>query len=398
VGFVSSDLGAADWENVPVPGCTVTGDRGRLIPAAPPPEATGRFLHNFLIIAGDSVLNWRDASDLEEYLPLADGMEMFWAGVMQRPTTCPFQQPLHATLAAVDTNLNMENLGFVRYDAALGLLILAQQDDCSVSDRTLFSSLTDPGMGVNLGPRSPFRCFEYGVQCDDPQHIRDPGPKTGCRDSGGAGALRGEGDPLLPGVYLFEPAAAFAERLVNIKGDFPVVVGSIGGATDPIEVVNAGAPRLAPASDCSTGALQAFPSVRLKAFADALGTEMFYSLCNPGMTDLMWKFNDRYQNQAVIRCFTEALLDVDPATPGLDPDCTVEFVNDPGTATEEVVLTAPACLPGDDLWEQTCWTLRTDVPECGGLPSLYIRLSYYDQGTEATSADVVRARCTVRRW
>jgi hypothetical protein len=70
---------------------------------------------------------------------------------------CGFEQTLEAVYRALDPAVNP---GFIRNDAALAVLLITDEDDCSARDTRLYDT-TD----FSLGPAN-FRCFEYGVQCD----------------------------------------------------------------------------------------------------------------------------------------------------------------------------------------------------------------------------------------
>ena len=56
---------------------------------------------------------------------------------------------------------------FFRPEANLAIVILADEDDCSLLDPALL------GTSAELGPLSAFRCFEHGVVCD-PDAPRSP--------------------------------------------------------------------------------------------------------------------------------------------------------------------------------------------------------------------------------
>jgi hypothetical protein len=101
----------------------------------------------------------RFATDLDDFLfaPGANG--------------CAYQQPLAAMAAAF---ANPVNAGFRRREAALGVIVLADEDDCSALDPSLF----DPS-ATALGPLSLFRCARFGLACAEPD-MTTPGPRTNC--------------------------------------------------------------------------------------------------------------------------------------------------------------------------------------------------------------------------
>ena len=81
-------------------------------------------------------------------------------------------------------------------------MIQTDEDDCSVADPTFFG---DPNATVAspLGPRTSFRCHEFGVQCDDDPEPRAFGVRTGCRSR--------EDSPFMPSV------ASYVRFLVALK-------------------------------------------------------------------------------------------------------------------------------------------------------------------------------------
>jgi hypothetical protein len=84
---------------------------------------------------------------------------------------CGFQQPLAAMRAAF---ANPNNVGFRRPEAALAVIVLADEDDCSALDPSLF----DPA-NATLGALSHFRCAQFGLTCAEPD-MTNPGPRTNC--------------------------------------------------------------------------------------------------------------------------------------------------------------------------------------------------------------------------
>ena len=73
---------------------------------------------------------------------------------------CGYEMPLEAAYRVLAT----DDTGFVRPDATLVLVLVTDEDDCSVDDpaSALFASVSD----AVLGPRNSFRCARFGVVCD----------------------------------------------------------------------------------------------------------------------------------------------------------------------------------------------------------------------------------------
>ena len=60
---------------------------------------------------------------------------------------------------------NPANAGFVRPDAYLAVVVIADEDDCSLAKKSLFDgNAADP----TYGDRVNFKCTHEGITCDSP--------------------------------------------------------------------------------------------------------------------------------------------------------------------------------------------------------------------------------------
>jgi hypothetical protein len=66
------------------------------------------------------------------------------------------------------------NAGFSRSDAHLAIILVTDEDDCSMLDSVLMQQATDV-----FGPLQSFRCTAQGVECAE--EIDTAGIKTDCR-------------------------------------------------------------------------------------------------------------------------------------------------------------------------------------------------------------------------
>ena len=171
---------------------------------------------------------------------------------------CGFEAQLESARRALDPQLNV-NPGFLRADAALLVLFITDEDDCSAQNTTLYDpqqqTLTDP-----LGPLTSFRCFEFGVQCD----INDRntvGPRTNCV-------------PAFDWLYKVNDYIDFFRKLNR-----PLALAAIAGPLDPVFVGKDGTyPVLKPS--CQTQDGFAVPAIRINAVVQAFGG-VTGSICNP---------------------------------------------------------------------------------------------------------------------
>src|SRR5204862_6408309 len=95
----------------------------------------------------------------------------------------------------------------------LAVVILADEDDCSVTSNAVFS---DPSLG-RLD--DDYRCFVGGVTCDEDAFA--PGPHHNCH-------------PRDPSPYLHTPAE-YVQILRGLKpADVQVIVAAITGDREPV--------------------------------------------------------------------------------------------------------------------------------------------------------------------
>ena len=135
---------------------------------------------------------------------------------------CGFEQHFEAMKRALENN--NENQGFLRDDAFLAVIIVADEDDCSAFDREVY----DPGddsVDSTLGELSSFRCFEFGTTCEGvPEgNERDVGGRQNCTSDDNSDYI--------------EKVSTYVEFLKGLKSDpSKVIVAGIIGPNEPITV------------------------------------------------------------------------------------------------------------------------------------------------------------------
>lgn len=245
IGVVSTDMGAGDFG---IGGCTEGGDSGvlqntaRAVCTPPGPE---RFIRDRIAEDGVSRTGNYTGALEESFACIA---ELGVGG-------CNFEQPLESMRRALDGS-NPQNSGFLRPEAYLAVVILSDEDDCSVRDVNLFN--TDPSLDTNtssIGFLSSFRCFEFGVACQ-PDTPRVQGERSDCEARDNSQFMYDVGEYV-----------SFLKSLKNNPNN--VMVATIVGPPTPVLVFASGdddRPTLN--SSCVAGDDQASPAVRLAAFAD----------------------------------------------------------------------------------------------------------------------------------
>jgi len=186
IGVVSSDLGTGRF------GACAPGDGGRLL-AQPSGSCLAPGGDPFIEISNaDGVLSGNIAN-VDSYvegqgcagellpgdtrLDICDVQAAFRCIAALGTGGCGFEQPLEAArLALLCDDTACANPGFLRDDAALLIAFLGDEDDCSAADDALFDAGRD-----DLGPLTSYRCFEFGVTCDEPIDRGGDQVLQGCR-------------------------------------------------------------------------------------------------------------------------------------------------------------------------------------------------------------------------
>jgi hypothetical protein len=338
VGVVSTDLGTGSttWS---VPGCSESGDGGALrsLPIDGGCTAPGEaFLRDYR--DGDGRATNYSADDLASAFAC---ISVLGTG------GCAFEQPLEAMRRALDGGIP-ENDGFVRPGATLGVVILTDEDDCSVSDPGFFAPDLDTS-----GQVSKFRCFEKGVYCggDD---VRVEGRFEDCEPN--------EMSDYLHGVAEY---AAFLDQ-AKFDPEQVVVAGMIGASTlVEVEVSVDDQPQVVPACTDATGT-PAYPAVRLQHFLEEArqGGEVS-SLCSDDgrALDALSATARRLRKALGTACLDGDLIDVDPDTLGLQFDCTIHDRYADDTEVELPECSEPWDPESSDV--VPCYAIKTGPEACG---------------------------------
>ena len=328
VGVISSDLGTSSTgDPTPAPAvasCSGDGAAGAL--------HTGAYLSDVAGPSGTRITSYSGAL-ADAFAPLAG------VGTLG----CAFSQPIEAVVRALDNN--PANSGFRRPGAALAVVFVADEDDCSLAHGELTTSDTSA-----LGPLQTFRCMRYGVTCmvggKTPDEMNAAGPKAGCRAN--------DGSPYL--APLDEPQH-FLEGAVPDLRD--VLVAGIIGDPTPVDVElrqpQAGAqpiPVIAPSctfGDSSGATVAANPGIRLADFIGRFRHHVVASECTGNFGPALDQIALQIGN-----------LLGDPCVPVTVPDPTSceAFDEGPGGVAP---VSLPAC---GGATATNCFTLAPDAAAC----------------------------------
>ena len=373
IGVVTTDMGtsAADGANGPSVGsgagsCSGRGKAGELRRDMLPELGTAAYIEDLANPDGSRTRNYtgnlRDVFAQLAHVG-ADG--------------CGFEQPLLAMKTALQ---NPANAGFLRPGANLAVVILADEDDCSLTTPQLLSS--DPNQ---LGALQSFRCTRFGVTCDQggetPDAMNMVGVKTGCHANESSAYV----DDVTP----------YVDFLRTLKGDpNAVMVSVIVGdptmiATEVRLPPGGGTPLPSLAHSCAydnQGVGQtADPGLRLAEVANSLPARGdVTSICNADLALPMLTIGSTARQLMGDPCVDVPLVDTSMAT-GPQPRC--EVVDGPPGAETMI----PECAENPT---GTCWSLVLDTAYCGGVAdSLRLQVT---RPTLPTSQVYAHLRCLTR--
>ena len=373
IGVVTSDMGTLA-ANSPTPapaigvlgngGCAGSGDDGALqIGAAALPQP---FISDVAGPGGARVRNY--TGDLRDVFAQI-------ASVGQGG--CGFEQPLAALRRAL---VNPANAGFLRPDANLGVVLIADEDDCSALDPQLFGPESP-----QLGALQSFRCTRFGVVCQPDDTA--PGPKSGCV-------------PRADSLFV-EDVQPFVDALLAAKPDpRHVMVAAIAGDPEPfaLEVAappggGTAQPRLAHSCQFTGagGPEVADPAVRLSAFLDAFpGRSELTSICSASLAAPLVTIGATAKKLVGDPCLDAPLLADASSDPGLQPACEVIDIRDSDPDRPQAL---PRCEPGAT-GAADCFEIVSDPAACPSAPeNLRIQLRRAAPVTDDTWSHV---RCQLR--
>jgi len=283
---------------------------------------------------------------------------------------CGFESQLKSVARALGADgapPPVENANFLRVNAMLVIVLVTNEDDCSVpSESDLFVSGTrhqyvaDPE-----GPLTSYRCNEFGHLCNGA-----PPPRTTTATfAPGACVPAEEAGRLIPVHTLID-------QIKSVKADpSQILISVIGGPPDPYSVLQV-PPLIAqdpaptwPQIDHSCGVQStgeyADPGVRLAAFATAFGSDSQYlTACADSYAPALQGIAERVgrPTSQLPLCLPKIGADAQGR-----PDCTV--VQEVVDAAAGVVADTgiPRC--SDVAPGATCWSVGADAASCAaGLP------------------------------
>ena len=381
IGVVSSNVGVGPFS---INGCGGNGDNGALQNTAhgacsPPSD---RYISDVLPEGG--------TTRVKNY---TGGLEDTFTCIAKLGTLgCGFEQHLESMKRALD-NSQPANAGFIRKDAFLAVIILADEDDCSASNPAVFDTGNTALMGT-LGPLASFRCTEFGITCDEGNLARTAGSYTNCR-------------PRADSPYIRNPDD-YAAFLKGVKADPNlIIVAGIIGNPEPVRVKlnTKNEPELEKScADPNAMNSAADPGVRLKAFLDKFpNRNTLTSICNNDLTPALVKIAENLARVIGNPCLEGNIdpTDINETAPGIQIECSVQDVRYPNTE-QETSKTIRRCQMDNETTPtpgqaHPCWYVKTDA-SCNGAttPSGLQLLVERDPGADPPTGTYVDASCVSR--
>ena len=291
IAVVTSDLGAGDGS---ISGCMQNGDAGsfRHAPMGPCTATT--------LAPGATFIAAGGAQNPQTNFTSPDITSVFSCIAAVGEHGCGFEHQLGAVARALGADGELApvgNDGFLRPDAALAIVLVTNEDDCSAPVTSpLYDATQNISLNSAMGPPSNFRCNEFGHVCSlngaapAPPSRFSPGQDISATvtysEPGGADSCA----PAETEGALF-PVADYVRNIKSLKADPArrIVVAALTGQTTPYVVgwknpstVDTG---FWPAIGHSCGAPWdegfADPAIRIQAFVRAFGTNgSVFSICD----------------------------------------------------------------------------------------------------------------------
>ncbi|MCX4239276.1 vWA domain-containing protein [Paraliomyxa miuraensis] len=327
---------------------------------------------------------WVEKSDGQTNLPPGVGMAQALQCVGPPGINGPgFERPLESMRAA----LLDDPSGFIRNDALLAVIFVTDEADCSTDDDSEFW-LKNFGQVFWTTPERATSgvCWNAGVTC-----VGGPGVYDDCfavdKGQNGLPTMDEDEAVLYPVQRYIDTLTQIAAQKQLEGGQGEVLVAALAGVPldypDTGVVVYADSPLpdfnieygMGPGCGHGTEAVQdppGIPPVRLRQFAEAFATDErnVYSICSDDYAVALTQIADALGELNEHACISGCVVDADPGTPALDPDCTLVERFADGTPDQVV----PPCLVFDDGWDfpgddvHTCFRALTDVGESTTTP------------------------------
>lgn len=343
IGVVTSDLGTLD-SGVNISGCRGKGDDGVMRTNQLALTNNARFL-----------IDESDGTPTGRRRNYPNTLASAFATIANVGVGgCGLEQHLGAIERALITHggAGGANAGFLRPEAVLAVVIIADEDDCSAAGPNFY------GADASLGALDGLRCLRAGLRCgpQNTQAVGGIGEYSNCRP-----------DPTSTFALQIEGLVGKLRALKKRPDDQLMIAGIIGPANNIVIENNPdtslGQPALRVRPSCmyrkpmctesaTENCLQkAAPSNRIEAFANAFRYHFSTTICETDLAQSITALGQNLTAPLNPSCFTAPLR-----TP---TDCVVTDIAEADGAREQLV---PQC----DATASTkpCWRIGTDTQVC----------------------------------
>jgi hypothetical protein len=292
---------------------------------------------------------------------------------------CGFEGQLKSVRWALDPfNLPTGNEGFLRPEATLAVILVTNEDDCSIPDDSDLVDPTQTLMSSPLGPLWSFRCNEFGHLCNINGTLQPP-PR------GAASNLQGCVSNDSPSGKLTH----LSDEISFLKGlkEDPnqVIVAAITGPATPysIEMIEQASdvefhPNTVHSCVQATGEY-ADPAVRITQWVNAFGANgLTQTICANSLAPAMQVIGDKIAALFGPACVSGAPTDP-PGTPPTSCRVVDRTLADDGSRRDTVL---PSCAAAGAV--PPCWVLTDDVSGCLNAKRLTV-----NRGTSAPSPALI---------
>ena len=412
MAVVSSDMGSGA---VAIPSCgRPTGDDGAM-QGMPRPQVTNCAMNGGTMLDTTGCngpmdgKGWiRYKSSTENNIGGEDLSKAFACIAALGETGCGYESQLNAIKRALERAKDPNdpvNGGFLRNDAFLGIIIVTDEDDCSMPADSLIGD-TQGGTDImsELGPLTSFRCTELGVTCDgegpgsptswtrdptNPAKLRQAGP-TGLQSYSNCHANdAGVGIPNTRHRLL--SVADLITQIQMLKPPGSTIVESIGSPPPPdgvfkIEIgTSAGNPVPQIGASCmgGLGVGKGDPAVRIQQFLQGWEPQKkVVPVCQQSFADALATMAMKIGQRLGDQCISQRPLDStgrvtddpkladcnvsDVIDPGLRSECRIKIARCGGDKMTEIPPCAAMVVTDADAYRQTCWYLQKDPKKMDG--------------------------------
>ena len=295
---------------------------------------------------------------------------------------CGYESPLEAMKLAVEEARAADGSGFMRDEALLSVVLVTDETDCSSNPahKDIFTS-NDAFWNDEKPYLTSATCWRAGVACSGAGPEFKECHAEDYSADGEPGVSRPEDAVLYPvdryidflaGLRVGSTAAGPLARevLVSLIAGVPVGydVGAAEIAYTAADPASAQQRDFGIAPGCTKveedGVSTAVPPVRerevAEAFADGDGARNVYSICQDDYSPALAQIAAQIKKVLAPACAGVCIEDRDPATPELEPECSVTATFKDGSHED-----VPACVIHDGAWTaptgvSVCFYLLTD--------------------------------------